>query len=274
MARNFIPIDQIVNDFALGVDIDDYVGHISDNTIRTLALRGIREMGFDILKTVSSIKLPVASNSTVELPDDYVDWIKIGVVGENGIVYALGENKNLNYSQKYLTDAFGNNVDSDNDGVYDRVDSKSATASGSPSVDLIDGAFDSYIFRNYALDGSYGALYGVGGGHMYGDFRINLDQNRIELSTNSGITEVVIEYVRDEARSANPSVHVYAEQALMAYIYYKAVERKSSVPANEKARARSEYYNEYRKANARMNSITKDEILRTIRKNFKQSPKF
>jgi len=60
----------------------------------------------------------------------------------------------------------------------------------------------------------------------------------------------------------------------MAYVYYKAVERKSSVPANEKARARSEYYNEYRKANARMNSITKDEILRTIRKNFKQSPKF
>lgn len=274
MARNFIPIDQIVNDFALSVDIDDYVGHISDNTIRTLALRGIREMGFDILKTVSSIKLPVASNSTVDLPDDYVDWVKIGVVGENGIVYALGENKNLNYSRAYLTDAFGNNVDSDNDGVYDRVDSKSATASGSPSVDLIDGAFDSYIFRNYALDGSYGALYGVGGGHMYGDFRVNLDQNRIELSTNNGITEVVIEYVRDEARSANPSVHVYAEQALMAYVYYKAVERKSSVPANEKARARSEYYNEYRKANARMNSITKDEILRTIRKNFKQSPKF
>jgi len=76
MARNFIPIDQIVNDFALSVDIDDYVGHISDNTIRTLALRGIREMGFDILKTVSSIKLPVASNSTVDLPDDYVDWVR------------------------------------------------------------------------------------------------------------------------------------------------------------------------------------------------------
>ena len=31
-------------------------------------------------------------------------------------------------------------------------------------------------------------------------------------------------------------------------MYYKLIERKSGVPANEKARARTEYYNELRKA--------------------------
>jgi hypothetical protein len=67
---------------------------------------------------------------------------------------------------------------------------------------------------------------------------------------------------------------VYAEEALRAYIYYRMVERKSSVPANEKARARQEYYNERRIANARMKSFSKDELMRTIRKNYKQSPKF
>ena len=46
-----------------------------------------------------------------------------------------------------------------------------------------------------------------------------------------------------------------------------------SVPANEKQRARAEYYNERRKANARMKSFTKEEALRTIRKNYKQAPK-
>jgi hypothetical protein len=129
------------------------------------------------------------------------------------------------------------------------------------------------LFTNYFSSGAPAALYGIGGGHTYGQFRVNLDQNRIELSGNSDIAEIVIEYVADEALSKNPSVHVYAEEALRAYIYYKIIERKSSVPANEKARARSEYYNEYRKANARMKSVTKSEILRTIRKNFKQSPK-
>ena len=69
-------------------------------------------------------------------------------------------------------------------------------------------------------------------------------------------------------------MHVYAEEALRSYIYYKLIERKASVPAGEKARARSEYYNERRKANARLSTFTKEEALKTIRKNFMQAPKY
>jgi len=83
-----------------------------------------------------------------------------------------------------------------------------------------------------------------------------------------------MEYIADEARSTDPEVHVYAEEALRSYIYYKLVERKASVPANEKSRARAEYYNERRKANARLSTFTKDEAIKTIRKNFRQAPKY
>ena len=78
----------------------------------------------------------------------------------------------------------------------------------------------------------------------------------------------------DEARSTNPVIHVYAEEALRCYLYYKLCERKSTVPANEKARARSEYYNERRKAQARMTNFTKEEALKTIRKNYELAPKY
>ena len=281
MARNTVPLNQIINDFIITLADDDFAGHASDTQIRTHALRGIREMGFDMSKIIKSLKITVdTATNTVELPDDFVDWSKVGVVGSDGIVYVLGENKNVNYSQAYAN-ASGTKVgtaaeatDSDGDGVYDRIDSKGATNSGSPSSsdDVMQG-FDSFIFRNYVYGASNG-LYGIGGGHMYGNFRVNLDQNRIELETNQNINEVVFEYIADEARSKNPSIHVYAEEALMAYMYYKIIERKASVPANEKARARQEYYNERRKANARIKSFGKEEALRTIRKNYKQSPKF
>jgi len=274
MARNYISVDQVVNDFLLNVDVDDYAGHATDISVRTHALRGIRELGFDVNKVVKSIKLPVESNDTVELPDDFVDYIKIGVVGSNGVVYVLGENKNINQSMAYVLDSNGNPIDSDDDGVFDRVESKGPTNSGSPTVDLVENGLDSFVFRNYLYDGGFGALYGFGGGKSFGQFRMNLEQNRIEISSNTDAAEVVMEYISDEARSSNPVIHVYAEEALMAYIYYKIVERKASVPANEKARARSEYYNERRKANARMKSVSKDDILKTIRKNFKQSPKY
>lgn len=274
MARNYIPISEIVDDFIITLDTHDYASNASDNAIRTFALRGLREMGLDMLQRIRSVKITVdTSNNTAELPDDYVDWSKVGVVGADGLVYVLGENKNINYSQKY-TLVNGQPYDLDGDGLYEREDSKSATNSGTPAIgDDIANGFDSYIFRNYVYDNMEGRLYGAGGGHYFSEFRVNLDQNRIELRGNNNINEIVIEYVADEALSSNPSVHIYASDALKSYIYYKIIERRSDVPFNEKARARSEYFNDRRIANSRLKSFTKEELLKTIRKNFKQSPK-
>ena len=270
MARNYIPLDQVVGDFIAMMDSDDFGSNVGDTLVRGHALRGIREMGFDVSKRVKSLLLDVnTSNSTANLPDDFVDLIKVGVVGQDGLVYVFGENKNLNVSMAYAEDSAGNFIDSDSDGVYDRVDSK-----GRPTDYNSLRGYDSYVFRNYLYENTYGQLYGIGGGTYSGEFRLNLEQNRIELSIQSGITQIVMEYVADEARSLNPSIHVYMEQALRSYIYYHIIERKANVPMGEKSRARQDYYNERRLANARMKAVSKEEILKTIRKNTKQAPKF
>ena len=276
---NKVKLSQIIRDFMITLDHDDYVSNASDVAIRNVALRGIREIGFDIGKRIKSIKLNVESNDTITLPDDYVDVSKLGIVGEDGIIRALNYNGNLNYSRKYEVDSSGtatNENDDSDDGplnieanlILDRQDDKTSTSSS----DADD--FNAFIFENYIFQGGTGRLYGVGGGSAPGEFRINLDQNRIEIASNSNFTQLVMEYVADEARATDPEVHIYAEEALRCYIYYKLCERKASVPANEKARARSEYYNERRKANARLSTFTKSEALKTIRKNFMQAPKF
>ena len=265
MAKNYIPIDQVITDFMITLDMDDYVNYVPDTTVRTLALRGLRELGFDVTNVVRSLKISVnATSDSVELPCDYVDWTKVGVVGNDGLVYVLGHNKNINYSQKMKECGE----------CEDREDDKTSTEGISlAGLDGIKDGFDSRVFRNFVYQNNEGRLYGMGGGNYYGEFRVNLDQNRIEMENNSGITEIVLEYIADPARAENPQIHIYAEEALRQYIYYRLIERKSSVPANEKARARQEYYNERRKANARIKSFTKEELLKTIRKNSKQSPK-
>lgn len=273
MARNTVTIDQIVGDFILTSEGDDYTSNVNDILVRNFALRGIREIGFDISRKIQSLKLPVTlTNNTVVLPDDFVDIIKLGVVGSDGKVYVFAQDSNINMSQAYDKNTAGNTFDTDGDGVLDRVDSKGATA-GFGNGESIDDGFDSYIFRNFIYGTDEGGLYGLGGGHKLGFYRMNLDQNRIELDTDNNYSEVVIEYISDQARSSNPTVHVYAEEALRAYIYYKVIERKSNVPMAEKQRARSEYYNELRKARARLSTFTKEEALQVIRRNFRQSPK-
>ena len=280
--QNFVTLRQVLDDFIVTMDSDDYTSNVSDVAIRNIALRGIREFGFDVSSRVRSLKRTVnQTNNTITLPDDYVDLTKLGVVGEDGLVHILVQNKNINYSRQITQTDAGEDTESttnsdagplniDENLILNRTNDKTGTSGTSSN----DGDYDFYVFQNYLYQGGVGRLYGAGGGHHRGEYRINLDQNRIEIDTDSAVSEVVIEYVADEARSTNPVIHVYAEEALRCFIYYKLCERKSSVPANEKARARAEYYNERRKAKARLGNFTKDEALKTIRKNFKQSPKY
>ena len=270
---NYVTLSQLLGDYKITVDTDDYGANVSDAALRNFALRGIREFGFDVTSRIKSVKLDIdTSNNTVALPDDYVDLLKIGVVSDDGVLRTLGQNKHINYSRKFESNS--NDFDSqegplniDANLVKDKEDDKTATSSSNEN-------YDYYIFENYLYQGGVGRLYGVGGGARAGDYRINLDQNRIEIDTNSNSSNVVIEYVSDEARSTNPVIHVYAEEALRCYIHYKICERKSSVPAGEKQRARAEYYNERRKARIRLSNFSKAQALNTIRKNFKLAPKY
>tara|TARA_Y100000592_G_scaffold98143_1_gene170487 strand:+ start:165 stop:1019 length:855 start_codon:yes stop_codon:yes gene_type:complete len=273
---NYVPLSQVINDFKITTDSDDFTSNASDASIRNHALRGIRELGFDVVSRIKSLKLDVnKTNNTVALPDDYVDMLKLGVVDGDGILRVFGQNKNINYSRKISSPTSTSDSDEgpmniEANLISNREDDKSATNQDLNTAD----DYDYYVFENYIFNGSIGRIYGVGGGHREGEYRINLDQNRIEIDTNGAYSSIVMEYVADEARSTNPVIHVYAEEALRAYIYYKLCERKSNVPANEKQRARSEYYNERRKANRRLSNFSKEEAMRITRKNFKMSPKY
>lgn len=270
MARNLITIDEVVNDFLLSIEGDDFARNASDILVRNYALRGLRELGFDLSKRVRSLSLPVESNDTVTLPDDFVNLIKIGTVGTDGLVRVFARNQHIDIKQAYSYLADGvTPIDSNADGVNDRVDAKTV---GTESI--LSGDEDFFVFSNYLHQGSMGQLYGIGGGFSSGEYRMNHDQNRIELKLDSDITEVVVEYIADEARSECPTVSILLEEALRAYIYWKLVSRKANVPANEKARARNEWYNEKRLGRARMNPLSKEELLHVGRKNYRQSPKY
>ena len=219
MSAQYVSVDQIVINYSLGIDPDDYGTNVSDIMMRQYALLGAREIGFDVAQRIKSVKLTIdQALGTAELPMD------------------LGIQPN-NQNNQFLAD------------------------------------LDSYVFQNYMTTGSLGRMYGLGGGQGAGQYRMNLAENRIEVAQDNNVDNVVIEYIADEAKSDCPLVPVFAEQAVKAYMYYNIIQRKTSVPANEKARARSEYYSERRLANSRMKSWSKDQALQVIRQNFKLSPK-
>ena len=244
MSQNTVSLNNVINDFKITMDDSDHVANVSDRAIHNIAKRGLREIGFDISKKIKTVKLDVESNDTVELPVDFVDVCKVGIITQDGVIIALVSNENI------------------------------TTLSATANTVGEDDEFDTLIFENYLHNGTLGRLYGIGGGHAPGHYKMNLEDNRIEIGQVSDISEIVLEYISDQALAENPEVHVYAEEALRCYMYYRLIERKSGIPANEKARARSEYYNELRKARARLSSFNKENALATIRKNFMLAPKY
>ena len=64
---------------------------------------------------------------------------------------------------KYVLDANNNPIDSDNDGVFDRVDAKGVAAARASLSD-----YESYTFRNFLYEGNIGRAYGIGGGKYSG----------------------------------------------------------------------------------------------------------
>ena len=70
-----------------------------------------------------------------------------------------------------------------------------------------------------------------------------------------------------------PKIHKFCEEALRSYMYYKYIQRKRGIPANEKQMAKRAYYNEKRLARARMMNFNKEAAMQVSRKAFKQSPK-
>lgn len=244
MALNRVTLKDVVKEFMLSIDVDDYTNGASEAIVKNYALRGIRDMGFDMGKIIKSTTIDVSATNTADLPADFVNIVKMGLVTDEGKVIVFAKDNNITKEP----------------------------SSGLTTVDP-DSYHDDFVFRNFIHNGEHGVLYGIGGGYRPGYYKLNMSESRIEFDSSMNHDKVAIEYIADEALAAEPTVHVFAEEALRSYIYYKLVERKSNVPMGEKQRARSEYYNERRKANSRMQSFSKEDVYQVIRKNFKQSTK-
>lgn len=70
-------------------------GKHSYRKVYSLAIRGLRELNWDVTGTVKSKELTVLSNKTAELPHDYVNFTMIGVLNQKGEVVPLTRNDKL-----------------------------------------------------------------------------------------------------------------------------------------------------------------------------------
>ena len=106
-----------------------------------------------------------------------------------------------------------------------------------------------------------------------GTFDSNIKNSISILAGTTSFALVEQELVQLGSVGDTPKIHKFCEEALRSYMYYKYIQRKRGIPANEKQMAKRSYYNDKRLARARMMNFNKETAMLTSRKAFKQSPK-
>ena len=213
---------------------------------------GLRDFNLDTSGSITAVFLTVNSNGTVDLPSDYISFIRLGICGTDGNLHYLGHNPKM---CRLSTDDCG--------------DLEKNTGTGSSAFADAEGGH----WRN---DEGIGRYFGVGGGNnKNGYYKIRSKEGYIELQ-NFDNGEVWLEYLADISRNSNGEfqVHPYLIEALKDWIQWMSIQRNLRQPANAKEMARRDYLRSKNIAQRRFASFTLEECKSVIRKSFTMFPKY
>ena len=165
-----VTLDSIVKEYII-----ESGGATEHNYARLLqlAIKGLREIHIDVSGDPKAVYLTVSDNDTVNLPDDYINYLKIAVCdSETGNVHSLGWNKQMCLPRSY--DDCGNISRPENNVNQQGV-------SDGTSIGGVWLGYDGGFSRNGEV---VGGIFGIGGGaNRNGYYRLDEANKMIVLQS-------------------------------------------------------------------------------------------
>jgi hypothetical protein len=199
-------------------------------------------MGLDFFYRIRSVKLPVNANLTVNLPDDYLNYSKVGILNFRGEIIPL---------------TFNNKLTTYADLNPDRIEK----TQDNTIVDLL--LFNTPIWYNYWNGDSYTALYGLPSGAPFvGTFKIDHTNGIILLGEHFGYEYIMLEYVASPQEGGKYYIPMQFKEALTWYLAWQDIAMLPNTrrgTLGDKADRKRNFFNERRLANARYRPIYLEE---------------
>lgn len=256
----YVPLEQVINDYMANLDDDDYTANVPRHKVLFNALRGLRELYFDVLQEVKAVELELGDTLNVVLPPDYVNYVRISWVDDQGMLHPMTANKQSNMAQSYLQDHAYNLL----------FDATGCILKGSGTRPDTVSTTDQNEIKRYGISSGYNPNTNLSKYHKNGSFRVDKSNGIIQFDSTAKSKNIVLEYISDGLYTTcgeteeDIRVHKFAEQAIIDFIYYNLIKQRRNVPANEKQRARKEYYNSRRIAGRRINTLRKEELIQAM----------
>lgn len=195
----YVPLKQIV---AMTIDeTEQSIG--SFDRAWVLGFRALVDMLFDITAEPITVRLPIGGNKTVPFPSDYLSWVKIGILNNNGEVSTL----KINNALSTYKDTNPNRIEK-------------LTSDISDAFPLL---LSNPFYLNFYYNGQYQPLFGVGGGLVqYGECRVDDKNNIIILPPDFRYDSIILEYISSPEKNGDYTVPIVCQEAIIAFIKWKS----------------------------------------------------
>lgn len=232
------------------------------------AIDGYRRMNMaGVVPTIKSTVLPINPDHSAYLPDDYIDYTKIGI-------YACGVVCNLDMN----TSIFLGNDNTPLPACDCATIESEITQCFANNVTFPDGGMQAYFpgywqYMDHYHNGQYTqGYYGKGDGFHGGGYRIDLHNMKIQLDSYVHAEKIVLEYqssgINEEGNFYIPEIAV---EALRNYVHWQRCRFSRDRIENGKAEGHRRQFNkEVLALNHKLQSFTAFEFLNSYRNTIKQ----
>lgn len=253
----YIPLSQLVNNFMLEQIGDDrLLSNVKRYNVLQHFKRGIQEFNYDTLKEIKVVELELSDSLLLTLPHDYVSYVRVSVLGVDGLLRPLSQDSRTLIGRAYLQD-HEFNILFDEDGYPLEANETETFKRYSLTSGTTPDVCEEYEYSspNFGLNPNLNAN---------GYFSIDKRKGVMSFSSNIKGRIIVLEYVSDGLEYNNGDeimVHKFAEQALYSYVKYALLNNKYGVQEYIINRAKKDYYRDLQNANIRMLDLNGSELL-------------
>ena len=268
----FTDLQTVIDQFMLAyVGEEKIIGHVKRPEVVFFAQRALQELSFDVFKSVKAYEIDVPATLQMDLPQDYVNYVKLTKSDGAGIEHIIYPTSKTSNPQKIAQNA---------DGTYNFSSNEIQTSSSDTAAGFStenNSNFDYFDGLNYdddhLLSHVEGGRFGIEPAHaqINGSFYIDDLRGKINFSSNISGQNLVLHYISDSlGTDAEMKVHKFAEEAMYKYIAHAVLATKRDTPEYLVERFRREARAAKRQAKLRLSNIKLEEITQILRGKSKQ----
>ena len=266
----FTSLKDVIDQFVIAyVGEDKIISKIRRTDVAFHAMRGMQELSFDTFKSTKAYEIVVPATLQMDLPQDYINYVKITYSDAAGIEHVLYPAAKTSNPQK-ITQGTDGSYTFSNDEIQT---SDSATWEAFKTANPSENNQHDYDYDDDIADANMGGRFGLEPQYAQtnGSFYIDELKGKIHFSSNIAGLTVALKYISDGlGTDSEMQVHKFAEEALYKYIAYAIVSTRANMPANLVARLQKEARASKRTAKLRLSNIKIEEITQVLRGKSKQ----